>query len=73
MDARHTPLKVSPLLVDRRGKEEIANGVPAWCARLSWKSKAQQICCRGLGVRKGNEAVSQVTDGRDTELPSKDP
>ena len=68
MHARNATLKVSPLLMDRSGEQEIANGVPACCARLSWESKAQKIGRCRLRVREGDEAVPQVAHGRNPEL-----
>jgi hypothetical protein len=73
MHARNATLKVAPLLVDRSGEPEIANGVPACCARLSWESKAQKIGCGGLCVRESDKAVPQVADGWDAELLTQHP
>jgi hypothetical protein len=70
MHARNATLEVAPLLVDCGGEHEIADGVPAWCAWLSWEAKAQKIGCGGLCVREGDEAVPQVAHGRDPKLLS---
>ena len=68
MHARNATLKVTPLLVNCRCKQEVADRVPARCARLSRKSEAQQIGGGGLCIREGHEAVPQITNGRDAEL-----
>jgi hypothetical protein len=73
MHARNTTLEISPLLVDRSGEQEIANGVPACCARLSGEAKAQKIGCGGLCVRESDKAVPQVTHGWNPELLAQHP
>jgi hypothetical protein len=73
MHARNATLEISPLLVDRSGEQEIANGVPACCARLSWESKAQKIGCGGLCVRESDKAVPQVAHGWNPELLAQHP
>jgi hypothetical protein len=73
MHARNATLKVSPLLVDCGGEQEVSDGVPPWCARLSGEAKAQKIGCCGLCVREGDKAVPEVAHGRDTELLAQHP
>jgi len=68
--ARNPAFKISPLLVDRSGEQEIPDGMPAWGTWLSWESKAEQICCGRFRVREGDEAVPKVAHRRDPKLLS---
>ena len=73
MHACHAPLKISPLLVDRSGEQQIANRVPPRGARLCWESEAQEIRCGRFRIGEGNKTVAQVTNGRNPELLSQHP
>jgi hypothetical protein len=70
MHARNTTLEISPLLMDCGREQEIADGVPPWCARFSGEAKAQKIGRGGLCVREGDEAVPQVAHGWNPKLLS---
>jgi len=48
MHARNPTLKIATLLMDRRGEQEVADGVTAWCARLSGEPESQEIRRRRL-------------------------
>jgi hypothetical protein len=50
MDAGNAALKVSPLLVDRCGEQEVADSVSPWSTWLRWESKTQKISRGGLCV-----------------------